>query len=55
MIVGVPSEAADDEARVALIPPVAAELVDDNHEVYIAAGAGEGADWTDDDYRDVGC
>ena len=55
MIVGVPSEAADDEARVALIPPVAAELVDDNHEVYIAAGAGEGSDWTDDDYRDVGC
>jgi NAD(P) transhydrogenase subunit alpha len=55
MIVGVPTETVADETRVALIPPVAEELVDDGHEVLVAAGAGAGADWTDDEYRSAGC
>ena len=55
MIVGVPTETAADEARVALIPPVATKLVNRGLEVVVAAGAGHGSDWTDDEFRDVGC
>jgi NAD(P) transhydrogenase subunit alpha len=55
MIVGVPDETAADETRVALTPPVAKKLVGRDLEVCVASGAGEGSDWSDDDYRDVGC
>ena len=55
MILGVPSERADGEGRVALIPPVAENLVDDGHEVYVASGAGKAAGWADTDYEDAGC
>jgi NAD(P) transhydrogenase subunit alpha len=55
MILGVPSETAADETRVALIPPVADTFVDEGHEVLVESGAGDGADWTDEQYRDVGC
>jgi len=55
MIVGVPDETAADETRVALTPPVAKKLVGRDVAVCVASGAGEGSDWTDDEYRDVGC
>ncbi|WP_250137842.1 Re/Si-specific NAD(P)(+) transhydrogenase subunit alpha [Halorientalis salina] len=55
VIVGVPTETAADEGRVALVPPVAEELVDAGHEVLVASGAGEGAHWSDEEYRDAGC
>jgi NAD(P) transhydrogenase subunit alpha len=55
MIVGIPSETAAEETRVALTPPVAKKLVGRDVAVCVASGAGEGSDWTDDDYRDVGC
>jgi NAD(P) transhydrogenase subunit alpha len=55
VIVGVPSETADGENRVALIPPVAEGLVADGHEVVVQAGAGESAGWSDHQYEDVGC
>lgn len=55
MIIGVPSETTAGEMRVALIPPVASELVDQGHDVRVAAGAGADSDWADDQYRDVGC
>ncbi len=55
MNIGVPTETADGETRVALIPPVAEDLIEQGHEVYIASGAGEGSYWTDDDYEAVGC
>lgn len=55
MIVGVPSETTTGETRVALTPPVASDLIDSGHDVRVAAGAGEGSDWTDDEYREVGC
>jgi NAD(P) transhydrogenase subunit alpha len=55
VIVGVPSETADGENRVALIPPVAEGLVDDGHEVVVQAGAGESSSWSDEQYEDVGC
>lgn len=55
MVIGVPGETAEGETRVALIPPVAKELVEEGHEVCIATGAGEGADWENKEYREVGC
>ena len=55
MIIGVPWETAGDETRVALVPSVAEDLIEDGHEVCVAAGAGEGSDWSDADYREVGC
>jgi NAD(P) transhydrogenase subunit alpha len=55
LIVGVPTETAPAETRVALIPPAAAALVDDGHQVVVASEAGAGANWTDDEYRDAGC
>jgi len=55
MIVSVPAETAEDENRVALIPPVAGDLVEDGHEVVVEAGAGETAKWSDEQYEAVGC
>jgi NAD(P) transhydrogenase subunit alpha len=55
MIVGVPGETESDESRVALVPPVAETLVDDGHDVLVAAGAGHSSDWTDQAYEEVGC
>ena len=55
MILGVPTETAADETRVALVPPVAEKLVEDGFDVRVAAGAGAGADWSDEAYREAGC
>jgi len=55
MIVGVPSETASGETRVAITPPVAKKLVGRDVSVCVASGAGEGSDWSDEAYRDVGC
>ena len=55
MIVGVPAETDPDEARVGLVPPVAAELVGDGFEVCVQSDAGTRADWSDSDYREAGC
>jgi NAD(P) transhydrogenase subunit alpha len=55
MIVGVPSETAADETRVALIPTVAERLVDRDVDVCVERGAGEGSEWSDDAYREAGC
>ncbi len=55
MILGVPTETDEGEKRVAVIPPVAETLVNEGHEVLVASGAGEGADWFDEDYEDAGC
>ncbi len=55
MIIGVPGETEENEDRVALIPPIADDLVEEGHDIVVASGAGEGADWKDADYEDVGC
>jgi NAD(P) transhydrogenase subunit alpha len=55
MIVGVPTETVAAETRVALIPPVAGDLVADGFDVCVASGAGAAADWTDEAYREAGC
>jgi len=55
MIVGVPGETESGETRVALTPPVAKKLIGRDLDVCVASGAGEGSDWSDSAYRDVGC
>jgi NAD(P) transhydrogenase subunit alpha len=55
MLIGVPGETVPGETRVPLVPPAAGDLIEGGHGVCVAAGAGTGADWTDDDYREVGC
>jgi len=54
MIIGVP-RAPDGETRVAMAPVVAGDLLDAGHEVHVESGAGEGAGWSDDVYREAGC
>jgi alanine dehydrogenase len=54
MLIGVPSEIKDNEARVGLIPSSVLELVHHGHKVIIQAGAGLGSGLTDDDYRAAG-
>lgn len=54
MRVGVPAEVKSDEYRVALTPAGALELVRRGHEVWVQAGAGDGASYPDDAYARVG-
>jgi NAD(P) transhydrogenase subunit alpha len=55
VIVGVPTETANEENRVALVPSVAEKIVEQGHEVCVASGAGEASDLSDDEYEAVGC
>lgn len=55
MKIAIPREIKTLEARVALLPSACAELVKQSHEVYVQAGAGLGAGYTDDDYIAAGC
>jgi proton-translocating NAD(P)+ transhydrogenase subunit alpha len=52
--IGVLSETARGEQRVALVPDVAARLVATGFDVVVQAGAGEAAGFTDDAYREAG-
>jgi len=53
--IGIPSEAPNNERRVALAPAAAGLLVSHGHEVRIEAGAGAGAQFPDRAYADAGC
>lgn len=55
MIIGVPSETSKNEARAALTPPVAKDLVEEGFDVLLSASIGEDAGWSDTEYRAVGC
>jgi H+-translocating NAD(P) transhydrogenase subunit alpha len=50
MRIAVPNEPGD-ERRVAITPQVLVRLVENRHQVYVEAGAGIGAGFSDDDYR----
>jgi len=52
MKVGVPKETAPGERRVALVPEIVSKLA--GMEVVVEPGAGEGASFTDDAYREAG-
>jgi H+-translocating NAD(P) transhydrogenase subunit alpha len=54
MYIGVLAADRPDERRVALVPDAVKKLVASGHLVTIAPGAGEGAGFTDDDYRAAG-
>jgi NAD(P) transhydrogenase subunit alpha len=53
MRIGIPKEKRG-ERRVAITPQIALKLVEQRHRVVVEAGAGEGATFTDDDYRSAG-
>ena len=53
--VGVPSEAANGERRVALAPYAAGLLIANGHEVRIESGAGDASQFSDAEYAEVGC
>jgi len=54
MLVGVPSEIKNNEARVGLIPSSVQELVHHGHRVMVQAGAGLGSGFADEDYMRAG-
>src|SRR5580700_4930300 len=54
MIIGVPKEVKDQEARVGLLPSGAKSLVESGHRVLAQTGAGLGSSLPDEDYREAG-
>jgi alanine dehydrogenase len=54
MIIGVPKEVKDHEARVGLLPSGAKALVEAGHRVLAQTGAGLGSSLTDEEYREAG-
>jgi alanine dehydrogenase len=54
MIIGIPKEIKNNENRVALTPAGAAELVKNNHEVFVQKQAGMGSGFGDNDYVAAG-
>ncbi len=54
MHIGCPKEIKPQEFRVGLTPAAAREAIGHGHRVTMQTGAGEGAGFTDDDYRAVG-
>jgi NAD(P) transhydrogenase subunit alpha len=52
--IGVPSESAEGERRVALVPEVVAKLVEAGHEVVVEGGAGSAASFEDTAYEEAG-
>src|SRR5487761_2088543 len=54
MIIGVPKEVKDHEARVGLLPSGAKALVEAGHKVQAQTGAGLGSSLADEDYREAG-
>ena len=54
MIVGVPKEVKDHEARVGLVPSGVGALVEAGHRVLVESGAGEKSTLTDAEYEEFG-
>lgn len=54
MIIGVPKERKTLEKRIAITPDGAHHLTERGHTVLIESGAGEGAHFSDSDFRDAG-
>jgi alanine dehydrogenase len=54
MIIGVPKEVKDHEARVGLLPSGARALVEAGHRVLAQTGAGLGSSLPDEEYREAG-
>lgn len=54
MIIGVPKERKMDENRVAITPAGVRNFVEQGHQVWVEAGAGEGSGFLDQEYLDSG-
>ncbi|MEX1197877.1 MAG: alanine dehydrogenase [Pseudohongiellaceae bacterium] len=54
MRIGVPQEVKTEEYRVGLTPAAVVDLTDHGHEVFIERGAGVGAGFEDEQYRNAG-
>src|SRR5579859_6649233 len=54
MIIGVPKEVKDNEARVGIVPAGVKALVDAGHQVVVQTKAGEGSSLPDNDYQHAG-
>lgn len=54
MVIGCPKEIKQQEYRVGLTPGCAKAYADHGHTVLLQTGAGEGAGFTDDDYKAAG-
>ncbi|MEA2049059.1 MAG: alanine dehydrogenase [Campylobacterota bacterium] len=54
MKIGVPKEIKTDEYRVSITPEGVAELIREEHQVYVQAGAGEGSGFSDKAYVNAG-
>src|SRR3954468_15480754 len=54
MRIGVPTEIASGEQRVALVPEIVQKLTSAGHEVLVERGAGVGASFTDDAFSAAG-
>ncbi|MDY6778241.1 MAG: alanine dehydrogenase [Candidatus Nanohaloarchaea archaeon] len=54
MEIGIPRERKEEEHRVALTPDGVATLSGDGHEILVEHGAGTGAGFTDEEYREAG-
>jgi alanine dehydrogenase len=54
MLIGVPKEVKNHEYRVGMTPPSVREAVRHGHKVHVQAGAGDGINAGDDDYRRAG-
>ena len=54
MKVGIPKEIKDNENRVGMTPAGVAEMVKHGHEVFVQHTAGEGSEFRDEQYQNVG-
>lgn len=54
MRIGIPAEIMNSESRVAATPASVSTLVKDGHEVFVESGAGVGASFQDEEYREAG-
>lgn len=54
MNIGVPTEIKAQETRVGMVPGSVAELVKRGHRVFVQQGAGDGASYTEEQYRAAG-
>ncbi len=52
--IAIPREVSNEERRVAISPAGVRALVADDHQVYVGAGAGESAHFSDTEYADAG-
>ncbi|MEM4408217.1 MAG: hypothetical protein QXI19_05680, partial [Candidatus Caldarchaeum sp.] len=54
MKIGVPKEIAERETRVSIVPSAVSLLKRAGHEVIVESGAGQRANYSDDQYREAG-